>query len=259
MKRSGIVIFILLLFITTPLYAAERLGVVLMHGKDGTSHPNSPIGKLASYLEENGILVIAPEMPWSRDRGLDKTYEASMQEIDVAVAELKNQGATRIVVGGHSMGANAALGYSARRKGLTGIMAIAPGHSPELSGFQDRVDNDWQRAKAMIDEGRGNETAGFSDINQGKSFQRKTSALIYLSWFDPEGPAIMPVNITKLQSGTALLWIIGERDRMYDRGEEYAFSKAPDNAHNQYVVVKGGHFVTPIKGKEEILEWLRSL
>ena len=74
MKRSGIVIFILLLFITTPLYAAERLGVVLMHGKDGTSHPNSPIGKLASYLEENGILVIAPEMPWSRDRGLDKTY-----------------------------------------------------------------------------------------------------------------------------------------------------------------------------------------
>jgi dienelactone hydrolase len=64
----------------------------------------------------------------------------------------------------------------------------------------------------------------------------------------------MPANVPRLKA--PLLWIIGERDRMYERGEAYAFSKVPANAKNAYVVVKGGHGATPKKGKSEILEWM---
>jgi dienelactone hydrolase len=62
-----------------------------------------------------------------------------MEEIDRAVARLKSQGAKKIVVAGQSFGANAAIGYGARRDGLAAIMAIAPGHVPERPMFAKRV------------------------------------------------------------------------------------------------------------------------
>ena len=49
------VIFILSI-IVTPLYAEDKLGVVLMHGKWGTSLPSSPVVKLREFLNENCIL-----------------------------------------------------------------------------------------------------------------------------------------------------------------------------------------------------------
>lgn len=251
-------IFIFLV-VSSPIQAEESIGIVLMHGKNGTSKPRSPIGLLASFLEDKGILVAIPDMPWSRSRMLEKSYEDSMSEIDEAVNELKDSGATRIVVGGHSMGANAALGYGARREGLAGIVAIAPGHIPESDDFQSNIGNDWKRAKKMVDEGKGDEAVEFNDRNQGQNSQIDASAATYLSWFDPDGPAVMPKNASTLKPGTALLWIIGENDRMNDKGEEYAFNKAPSNGNNAYIVVPGGHKATPKKGKKKILNWLRNL
>jgi pimeloyl-ACP methyl ester carboxylesterase len=239
--------------------SAGDIGIVLMHGKGGTARSGSPIGPLAEALESEGFLVVTPDMPWHEDRIYDKSYEDSMTEIDAAVDELKSQGAKRIVVGGHSLGANAAIGYGARRDGLAGILAIAPGHPIELGGYQAKMGNDWQRAKAMVDAGKGDQEGDFTDFNQGSSFTVTTKASIYLSWFDPNGPAVMPDNVARLKPGTPLMWIIGERDRMYGRGESYAFNNAPPHANNAYVVVKGGHKVTPKKGKLEILDWLNSL
>jgi len=244
---------------TGKAWAGEKIGVVLMHGKGGTSKSKSPVGKLKSALEGAGILVIAPDMPWSRDREFDKSYEDSMKEIDEAVAGLKSDGATKIVVGGHSIGANAALGYGARREGLAGILAIAPGHIPENESFQGQMDFDYKRAKEMIAAGKGGDEADFKDVNQGKKSTKTMTATIYLSWFDPEGPAPMPKNAANLKPGAPLMWIIGEKDRMMDRGEEYAFAKAPAHPKNAYVVVGGGHGVTPIKGQKEIIAWLKGL
>lgn len=258
--KSVITILILALsIIAFPLKAEEKIGVLLMHGKWGTSSKNSPIGKLATALEGEGFLVSAPDMPWSRDRGLDKSYEESMSEIDGIVSELRSRGASKIVVGGHSIGANAAVGYGSRRDGLAGILAIAPGHIPEVAGFQSRIDNDWERAKEMVSSGKSEERAEFKDLNQGKKTEKDIQADIYLSWYDPAGPAVIPVNVAKLKQGTPLLWIIGEKDRMFDRGEGYAYSNAPSNTKNAYIVVKGGHKTTPQKGESEIINWLKNL
>ena len=259
MKSIITPLIFIFLVVSSPIQAEETIGIVLMHGKGSTSKSRSPIGVLARFLEDKGILVASPDMPWSRGRMLGKSYEESMVEIDEAVNELKDRGATLIVVGGHSMGANAALGYGARREGIAGIAAIAPGHIPESDGYQSRIDNDWKRAKKMVDEGKGDESGEFNDMNQGQTSQIDVSAANYLSWFDPNGPAVMPKNAAALKPGTALLWIIGENDRMNERGEEYAFNKAPSNANNAYIVVSGGHKATPKKGKKKILNWLRSL
>jgi pimeloyl-ACP methyl ester carboxylesterase len=258
--KAVITFLVLVLTISaTPLRAEEKVGVLLMHGKWGTSLANSPIGKLANFLDEKGFLVSAPDMPWSQERGYDKTFDELMMEVDEKVEGLRKRGAIKIVVGGHSMGANVALGYGARRDGLSGILAIAPGHIPEVNGFQNKIDNDWKRAQEMVESGKGNKIDKFNDLNQGKKRKIKMRAEVYLSWFSPNGPAVMPVNAAKLRPGTPLLWIIGEKDPMFDRGEDYAFSKAPSNPKNAYIVVKGGHKVTPQKGESEIIKWLNNL
>lgn len=239
--------------------AADRIGVVLMHGKWGGAAPQSPLGRLAVELEGAGFLVAVPEMPWSRSRYLAKDYEESMAEIDLSVARLKEAGATRIVVGGHSMGANAALGYGARRPGLAGIMALAPGHIPESPPFQASIGHDYRRAKAMVDGGRGDEEAEFADNNQGERKAIRAMARVYLSWFDPDGPASMPRNTANLKQGAPLLWLVGDGDSMAKRGRAYAFDKAPSHPNNAYVEISANHGNTPVRGARQIIDWLKRL
>lgn len=252
-------LFLILSLLITPLCAEEKIAVVLMHGKWGTALPKSPIGPLAKFLEQNGFIVSTPEMPWSRERRLDKSYEDAMLEIDMHVNKLRSEGISKIIVGGHSMGANAALGYGARHAGLAGILAIAPGHVPELNAYQNKIDHDWQRAQQMVDAGNGSVITRFNDLNQGNVSGITVPANIYLSWYKPKGPAVIPANTAQLKPGTPLLWIIGEDDIMVERGKEYAFNSAPDHPMNTYIVVKGGHKATPRRGKSEIHSWLQNL
>ena len=96
----------LVLFLCAPCGADEgKIGVVLIHGKQESS-PYVIRGKKAGYR------VVTPEMPWSRNRIYDASYENAMLRIDKAVEDLRKQGVQKVVVGGYSMGENAALGYA---------------------------------------------------------------------------------------------------------------------------------------------------
>lgn len=238
-------------------FAADKIGVVLMHGKGG--HPGAAIDGLAAKLSAAGFDVATPEMPWSRTRIYDKDYEESMAEIDVAVAKLKAKGATRIVVAGQSMGANAAIGYGARRDGLAAVVAIAAGHSPGSPGFRKKLGADVEKARALVAAGKGEDVISAGDINQGEYFPRKVRASVYLSWFDPTGPASMPRNAAKLKLATPFMWIVGEDDRISTFGRQVIYDKAPPNPKNVYVVVPGGHMDTPRIGADKIVAWLKGL
>lgn len=157
------------------------------------------------------------------------------------------------------MGGNAALGYGARREGLAGIMVIAPGHTPSCGRFQNAVNVDYRRAKELVDAGRGSAKATFLDINHGKRQNIKVRADIYLSWFDREGPASMPTNARNLKPGTALLWAVGKKDRMWLSGETFAYSLAPENPNSLYLEVSGGHKATLTVAAREISAWLKGL
>ncbi|MEC9368409.1 MAG: alpha/beta hydrolase [Pseudomonadota bacterium] len=237
-----------------------RVGVVLMHGKGSTALPKSPVGKLAAALEGSGILVAIPDMPWSKTRNLAKDHDDSMLEIDEAVAGLKAQGAALIVVGGHSMGGNAALGYGARREGLAGVMVLAGGHVPDVEGYQKRLDHDWKRAAAMVARGEGDRVGQFQDNDQNRKFTITTKARDYLSWFSPDGPAAFPKNAAALKPGTPLLWVVGTQDFMFKRGEGYAFARAPKHANSLYLVINGGGHIDSVEtATPQIIEWLKAL
>lgn len=242
--------------LTQPCRADMQTGVILMHGKDSTARPMSPVGRLASYLRNN-FRVATPDMPWVRDNFLNGTLEQAFAELDSVIAKLKAEGATRIVVGGHSMGADAALAYAAEHPGLAGVLMIAPGHRPDI--YAPKNVGTLGQARALVKAGTPDKTVSVFDINTGKRGYRDVRADAALSWFDPDGPMVMQNSARKLAPGTPVLFIIGKEDRFHPIGRELVYDRLPPHPKSAYIVVEGGHKATPVKGRKQIARWLNGL
>ena len=234
--------------------AESEVGIVLMHGKwGGPSAP--PVQALATALRARGFKVVTPNMPWSGKRMYDVDYPAALSEIDAATKTLRENGAKRIIVAGHSFGANASIAYAASGREMDGVMAIAPGHVPDLVSFGASV----ARARQMIAEGKADETAPFDDNNQGQNRTINTTAKIYLSFFDPNGLGAMPKSAAAIPKPVPFLWVVGRQDRAMGYGENYVFNKVPKHASNKYLVVSADHRDTPEVAAPQIVEWIMSL
>jgi pimeloyl-ACP methyl ester carboxylesterase len=236
------------------------LGVVYLHGK--AAWPGALNGGILSALEDEGALVATPEMPWSFHRRYAATYDQAMGEIDAVVADLKAKGATRIVVIGHSLGANAAIGYAARHPDLAGIVALAPGHLPETERMRSFVADAVARAKQLIAAGQGNVPQSFPDMAQGIPLVATATPVVYLSMFDPDGPAVIPKNAAAMGAAATpvpLLWVVGKLDPIDRRGPEYAFDAAAKNPKSKYIEIFAGHLTTPLAARKQVVDWINSL
>jgi len=241
----------------TAIAAGSDIGVVLMHGKWGT--PDRGIAPVELELRGAGLPVISKEMPWSDRRAYDATWDEAMAEIDREVAELRAAGARRIVVGGQSMGANAALGYGVRHPDIAGVMMLAPGHTPERAARQRDIAASLDKARRLMGGSSADQYANFSDLNQGRTKEVSAKPAVYLSYFDPQGPAVMPVNAAALSPRVALLWVVGTKDPLYGEGRSYAFDRAPANPKSRFATVEADHFGTPLAAHKIVIEWLNGL
>ena len=68
----------------------------------------------------------------------------------------------------------------------------------------------------------------------------------------------MPRNAARMPA-VPLLWVVGTGDSMYQRGEGYAYARAPRHPKSRYVVVSAGHRDTPSAAREQVVAWLRAL
>jgi pimeloyl-ACP methyl ester carboxylesterase len=236
--------------------ASGEIGVVLLHGKGCT--PTGCIRALASALQERRYLVSTPEMPWSQGRIYDASFEEAMAEIDNEVKALRQKGVKLVVVGGQSLGANAALGYAASRGRVDGIIVLAPGHNPEQPGFARRLRADLSKARAMIAAGRGKEKTTFSDLNQGQFSEVTATGDVYASWFDPAGLAVMPKSAAAIKSPIPLLFVVGSDDRSAPT-QVYIFDKAPPHPMSKFVTVTANHLSVPTAAIAEVTAWLITL
>jgi pimeloyl-ACP methyl ester carboxylesterase len=233
----------------------QGFGIVYLHGKG--AWPGALNGGILSSLEDEGAVVAEPEMPWSFHRRYAVTYDQAMGEIDAAVAGLKAKGANRIVVIGQSLGANAAIGYAARHPDLAGVAVLAPGHLPEAEPLRSHVRDAVARAKQLIAAGQGNVPESFPDMAQGIPLTTTATPVVYLSMFDPDGPAVIPKNIAAM-GPVPLLWVVGKLDPIDRRGPEYAFNAAK-NPKSKYIEVFAGHLTTPLVARKQVVEWINSL
>ncbi len=238
----------------------QGLGIVYLHGKAGW--PGAFNGGILSSLQDEGALIAQPEMPWSFHRRYDATYEQAMAEIDAAVGGLKAKGAWRIIVIGHSLGANAAIGYAARHPDLAGVVALSPGHLPEAGRMRSFVADAVARAKSLIAGGKGNVSQTFPDMAQGIPLIAHATPIVYLSMFDPDGPAVIPHNAAAIGAAphpVPLLWVVGKLDPIDRRGPQYAFDAAAKNPKSKYIEVFAGHLTAPLVARKQVVEWINSL
>lgn len=214
-------------------------GVVLLHGKGGS--PGS-MAAVASAMKSAGAAVVSPRFSWSSTY---VTYDQALSEVGRYVSTLRGQGARRIALVGHSLGANVALGYATQRGGVQAVIAMAPGHQPEA--FVSKTGDSLARAKAEVAAGHGNQVDSFTDINQGRVSQVRTTAAAYVSFFDPSGPAVFSRNTGA--GGAPVLWVIGTGDPGASRVASGGTT----------VTVQANHFTTPAAGAAQAVSWLEGL
>jgi dienelactone hydrolase len=239
-----------------PAHAADRVGVVLVHGKSGLPQQFTP---MTASLAAQGYLAEQPEMCWSRNRIYDRPYLDCLRDIDTAVDRLKAGGASAIVVLGMSLGGNGALGYGARHPGLKAVITLVPGHAPEFISLRAEVAASLARARTLIAAGQGDVKTTFNDVNTGAAsynFSVNTTPKIYVSFFTPDSAAVMPANAARLTA--PLLYITASNDPT-QRGRGYIFARAPANPLNRYVVVNADHIGTPAAAREAVMSWLKEL
>lgn len=237
----------------TTAQAADKLGIVLMHGKQG--NPDRGITNLASALESAGYLVARPEMCWSKRRIYDKPYPACLAELDKVIADLKADGATAIVLAGHSLGGNGAIAYTSDHA-VKGVISLAGAHYPERSLRRPEIAASLAKAQAMVADGHGTATANFDEINADWTFTVSCSAETYVSFFDPIGPAAMSMTMSHIHA--PILWVAGDRDRT-QKGVDELFAKAPPDPLNRLVTVSADHMATPDLAVAAVTAWLNEL
>ncbi len=231
-------------------------GVVLLHGKWGDPSGVRPIG---AALEAAGYTVERPAMPWAGYRSYDKGYEGAMEEVAQAVARLRAKGLARVVVGGHSLGANGALHFATLDPTLAAIILVAPAHSPEGRAASEAAAGSLQKAREMIAAGEGNDRASFVDINTGgRSRNQNIPANIYLSYYDPEGPAAMSLSAAGLKAGR-VLWLAPSEDPTTRGFAALVAPRFPPTVKLDRVDVTADHLGAPQASAAAIVEWLNAL
>ncbi len=244
------------------------LGVVLLHGMLGVPLGSAPLrhqppigARLVASLQSAGYLVATPEMPWSHDRGFDRPFEESFGEIDAAVAGLKAEGATGIVVGGLSLGGNAAIAYAAIHPELLGVIGLAPAGDASRQTRLSAVRESVGKALRLASGGKGDERTDFGVTNTGwsgrYSVTLSTTPAIFLSFYGPDSQAKIAQNAARL--AVPLLWVAGTLDPTQRGGPGWAFDQAPANPLNRYVTVNSSHLGTPDAAVDAVLSWLKAV
>jgi len=165
--------------------AQSAIGFVVLHGKGG--RPEGLTAPLDASLQQQGMLVISPEMPWSGKRKYDADVAAAETQITEAVRSLRQRGAAKVFLAGHSQGAVFGLHYASKHP-LDGLVLIAPGGNVATNFYRQKVSPSVSKARRLVADGKGNEPGEFEEFEGDKGFWTvRTTAAAYLSWFDPEG------------------------------------------------------------------------
>ena len=232
---------------------AKACAMIVMHGKwGGPRYLEGFARAMAPACDAKSI-----EMPWSGQRGYDAGYPAALQEISQQVQAFRAQGYRRVLLAGHSFGANATMAYMAEVGDADGIIALAPGHVPRhmYDAGMDRTAV--EEARTAVAGGRADEKIKLNDMNQGKRRDFNLPAQVLLSYFDPEGLGHMPATAARFKRAVPFMWVIGTRDPLYRSGEGFAYARALPHPQSAYLVVEAGHRDTPEVATAQVLAWVQ--
>ncbi|RQO68156.1 alpha/beta hydrolase [Aquitalea sp. FJL05] len=258
LRRLRLLLLPLLGLIATTALAnplGPTVGVVLMHGKGGS--PEKHVDKLAKALQQQGVLLANLDMPWSGRREYDADVASAVKQVQEALESLRNQGARKLVVAGHSQGGLFAL-YLAGRLPLDGVMAIAPGGNVAAGTPRERLADTVASARSLLAAGHGGEKTRLADFEGSKGlYPITTTPRIYLDWFDPDGAMNQSKAVQQLPASLPVLYISPEDDYpALQRVRQSMFDALPANPASQLLIPPGSHLQAPTAAIPGILTWL---
>jgi len=95
--------------------------------------------------------------------------------------------------------------------------------------------------------------------DEGKWFTVRIPAEVYLSYFDSDGPAVMPKNAAAIAPGTPVLWIEASGEIYSVLGPNYAFNKIPPHPKSAFVYVVSDHLSAMRNSDKVVIAWLNCL
>jgi pimeloyl-ACP methyl ester carboxylesterase len=234
-----------------------KVGVVLLHG---SGHPTKHIEGLARRLESSKFLVVTPEMPWSEKRHYDAPVDDAVDQVNSALGQLKEQGAEKFIIAGHSKGGVFAL-YYASKYPLDGLVAIAPGGNVGGKNFRNKLGSSVEKAKKLIASGKGNQKGAFSDLEGDRGLTEiQAPAASYLTWFDPEGAMNSKNSAKRISANVPILWIVAKDDYGGLRQVNIPmFDLFPATPKTQFYEPPTNHQNAPLDAADEIIKWISEI
>lgn len=230
-------------------------GVVLMHGKGGS--PTKHVSDLAASLERDGFLVANLEMPWSGRRDYDVDVGAAENEVEGAIATLRQKGADKVFVAGHSQGGLFALFFGSKHH-VNGIVAIAPGGNVGNPTFREKLADSVELARKLVEEGKGLEKARLNDYEGAKGiYPVVTTPAAYLTWFDPDGAMNQTLAMKSIYADIPVLFIAPTNDYPgLVRIKEAMFGLLVKHPLTQLYEPNSSHLNAPTASSQEIKKWI---
>jgi len=232
---------------------AATSGVVVIHGKGGGPDGIRPIG---DALQAAGFIVERPNMPWAGNRGYDKPFDESIEEIAAAVARLKARGARNLIVAGHSLGGDAALRFATTDVELSAVVLVAPAHFPEGEKARVIATDSVARARQQVSNASVANNVGFLEVPSGNTL--KIPAKTYLSYYDPKGPAAMSLFAPAVKVHH-LAWLAPTNDPATPIFASLVAPKLPASVDVDKFDINSDHGGAPQAGAEKIVEYLKNL
>jgi pimeloyl-ACP methyl ester carboxylesterase len=233
--------------------AAPQIGIVVMHGKGGS--PNTLVAPLASGLAEDGFLVANQEMPWSGRRQYNATVSEAEKELEAAIAALRDKGAQKIFVAGHSQGGVFAL-HAGSKLSIDGVIAIAPGGDVSSQLFKEKLGSYVDKARGLVTEGKGDEKTQLADYDGPKGPEPLfTTPRIYMTWFDPDG-AMNQKNALKASRVPVLYVAPGYDYPGLLRIKMAMFNSLPAHPLNKLHEPAATHTGAPAASRAEVARWV---
>ncbi len=231
----------------------SAIGIVVMHGKGGS--PDALIAPFAAALEQKGYRVANLEMPWSGKRAYDKDVAAAEQEVTAALNALRDKGAKKLFVAGHSQGAVFAIHYATKHP-LDGLVLIAPGGDVATRFYRQQVGSAVRRARSLVASGKGDEPGEFDESEGGKTWAVRTTAAIYLTWFDPDGAMNQEKSSRALPQSLPVLHVAPMSDYpALLRSKQQMFGALPENPLTRLYEPNADHRSAPQAALGEIVRW----
>lgn len=236
---------------------ANAIGVVIMHGKSGS--PQKNVNGLASTLESKGVAVANMEMPWSGRREYDVGVKQAEQEVLASLQSLRDKGAKKLFVAGHSQGGIFALHFGSQHP-VDGVIAIAPGGNAAASVFQEQLREPLAKARELVAEGKGNEKARLADYESSKgTFPVSTTPANYLDWFDTAG-AMNQVKASRALKTTPVLYVAPTRDYPgLARVKPQMVQALPPNPLTKVIEPSASHLDAPGAAAQDIYSWMQDV